>query len=881
MSNNSICEKQRQQALDVPISEVWDRVGLGYVSDGETICSPFRQDRHPSLQVGGKRNICYDYATRDKWNTIELVMHQLNCDYGEAVQYLNGMNPMIPQDDVGPDFNSTDYGRQYSHINQTNNPYESDQSQKKQWDLDYAKEVLKGARRNLIQSYRPLQVLFDYGLSEKSIPKAPIGLYVNKYGRNEIIYADDLIEPTVVKTKSVERFLETEEGWVESPDGKRIPSFKVRPEGGIPLWFPFGRVKGRRLILAGGEEKAMFLHEAFPEDTVCSSLTGEGTKLQPFHIDQIKDADPSEVIVIFDADDAGREGAKAIGQQLFKAGIRTSVAEWGEGFPKGYDVNDLFQDYGLEPLLELIEKARQITPERSVVYLDPYEDSLDKRSRFGWEMLKRFFNWDPTHPKIVRNAGLLSEVVENEKTKEIMVRALSPKEFRTRLNEGTDWQNSKGKYVSAPSDVSDYLFHHSEWHQQLPELKGIYFAPLFSQFGELVQSDGYDKGTGFYLRLSPEVRSIQVSEEPTAEDVEQAKRILLDELLGEFPFVKTRGADGAEFEADKVNAVCLILEPYVREMTGKTPLYLIDKPTHGTGAGLLAKLSSIIADGRPARAITMDQDDKEFKKTLFSELLSLSRFIYIDNVEYKIKSPTLASMLTEPEHTQRLLTTNTMATVEPHCSWIATGNNVAVNPDILRRTVPVRMDAGLERPWERSGWRHPDLVRWVEENRSHLIWACLVLVQNWISSGSVPGTKKIGSFHRWCEVMGGILSSAGIPGFLDNLDSFYSLNEDTSDLGEFIQIWLNVFGDAPVRPSSLEDFVKDLTLFDQRRDVPKQIGIKINRDCRDRIFKVRSESGEEIRVKVIRRKNSNQKNEYLLEVQGESISNDLGPSNLV
>ena len=68
--------------------------------------------------------------------------------------------------------------------------------------------------------------------------------------------------------------------------------------------------------------------------------------------------------------------------------------------------------------------------------------------------------------------------------------------------------------------------------------------------------------------------------------------------------------------------------------------------------------------------------------------------------------------------------------------------------------------------------RHPDLRTCIKENRGAIIWAALVLVQNWMSKGrSKPSEKvqRLGGFENWSEVVGGILETAGYAGFLSNL----------------------------------------------------------------------------------------------------------------
>ena len=107
------------------------------------------------------------------------------------------------------------------------------------------------------------------------------------------------------------------------------------------------------------------------------------------------------------------------------------------------------------------------------------------------------------------------------------------------------------------------------------------------------------------------------------------------------------------------------------------------------------------------------------------------------------------------------------------CVWIATGNNPQFSNEIARRMVRIRLDPHEDQPWLREGFRHPNLLAWVWQNRARLVAACLTLGRAWIAAGMPRHQKTIGSFEGWAEVMGGILEVAGVPGFLGNLKEMY------------------------------------------------------------------------------------------------------------
>src|SRR5690606_17567706 len=129
-----------------------------------------------------------------------------------------------------------------------------------------------------------------------------------------------------------------------------------------------------------------------------------------------------------------------------------------------------------------------------------------------------------------------------------------------------------------------------EPEKPLPQLKRIVAAPVFGRDGSLSTQPGYNPATGNYYAD----RGLELAEVPTYpsdDEVDAAKTLLLDEFLGDFPFVSA---------SERAHALSLILNPFVRDMIdGPTPMYLIEAPSAGTGKGLLAHMAMLPALGKP------------------------------------------------------------------------------------------------------------------------------------------------------------------------------------------------------------------------------------------------------------------------------------------
>jgi hypothetical protein len=127
---------------------------------------------------------------------------------------------------------------------------------------------------------------------------------------------------------------------------------------------------------------------------------------------------------------------------------------------------------------------------------------------------------------------------------------------------------------------------------------------------------------------------------------------------------------------------------------------------------------------------------------------------------------------------------------------------------MVRRAVRIRLDSKIDRPWLREGFRHPNLREYVAKEREKLVFATLVLIQQWIAKGKPEGTNLLGSFESWSKVIGGILSSAGFEGFLGNLDELYEQSDSEGEAWRIlIARWWDARGDGEVGVSDIYTLV--------------------------------------------------------------------------
>ena len=178
-----------------------------------------------------------------------------------------------------------------------------------------------------------------------------------------------------------------------------------------------------------------------------------------------------------------------------------------------------------------------------------------------------------------------------------------------------------GVSVSPPKDVVEDVLALPKW-PGIPPLTGIVTSPIFAADGRLETRSGYHSSARLFYHETDKASIPDTT--PTPANIARARALLVDDLLGDFPF-----AD----EASRAHAVALILLPFVRQMIdGPTPLHLIDAPSAGSGKSLLAEICTIpfLPNGVPAKSPPTDEE--EWRKLLTSVFSDGDSHLLIDNV---------------------------------------------------------------------------------------------------------------------------------------------------------------------------------------------------------------------------------------------------------
>ena len=375
-------------------------------------------------------------------------------------------------------------------------------------------------------------------------------------------------------------------------------------------------------------------------------------------------------------------------------------------------------------------------------------------------------------------------VIDEVKEPELRGRMTRTANFIKYNDQGTEIQ------VSPPMDVVSDVLALGKW--PFPALEAITEIPVLRPDGTILDTPGYDPATRLIYAPDPQITIPPIPANPTPEEAREAMKLITDELLGDFPFAEP---------SSKANCVALVLSPILRQATRRSPLALVDAPQQGTGKSLIAESVATIATGRPAAMMSQPRDDEEWRKQITSTLLDGSTIITIDNIEGTLYAPSLARVLTADRWQDRILGQSKNAILPQRATWIGTGNNIQLGGDLPRRCYPIRLDAKVDKPWQRTEFKHPDLIEWIIEHRGELLAALLTIARAWYVAGKPrdPTTPVVGSFNTWASSMGGILQLAGVSGFLGNLDRVYELaNEEATQWENFLSEWALHYGQNAV-----------------------------------------------------------------------------------
>lgn len=351
------------------------------------------------------------------------------------------------------------------------------------------------------------------------------------------------------------------------------------------------------------------------------------------------------------------------------------------------------------------------------------------------------------------------------------------------------WSVTKESFRKAnpPTQIAEvWLSRKGDWLAR--PVFGIVTVPTLRRDGSLLSRPGYDDATGLYLMPDPDVRLPDEwdSRVPTKADAEAAMT-LLEGLLEEFPFAG---------EADKAVALSAMLTPAVRGAMDVCPMHVFDAHQASSGKTYLVDLACAAVLGRPAPVSTAGQTEEETEKRLGATLLSGTPIGVIDNVNGRLESDLLCQAIERPVLKIRVLGRSEERTVDNSLCLFATGNNIEVVGDLVRRSLTCRLAATVERPETRAFRRRPREE--VLADRGRYVAAALTIVRAHMLAG-FPGCetmRPLASFDEWGRLVRGAMRWLDRTDPVETVERSYLEDPERREMNLFLRSWAMALGNG-------------------------------------------------------------------------------------
>ena len=316
---------------------------------------------------------------------------------------------------------------------------------------------------------------------------------------------------------------------------------------------------------------------------------------------------------------------------------------------------------------------------------------------------------------------------------------------------------------------------------EIPVLRGISEAPILSDDGSLVAGRGYDRSTGLYIdgRTPP----FDLPEVVSKENALAALDIVLSPFR-EFPFVDDR--------LGPATVLAYLLTLLQRPRVPTAPIFIFSATTPGTGKGLLVEVCNTIVRGRDAALMPPvhgKDAEAEMRKRLTSVIAYGLTSVNLDNCSRPLGGDAINALVTTTEWSDRQLGSNTIVQM-PNCLTLAaTGNNLGVRGDMVRRSILNQLDAQVERPEQRV-FEERDLVGATRRRRSELLRALFMIIKGYQQSGCTDfQDDRLGRFEEWSERVCHPIQWLGLPNPTDSQSLLRQEDPEFEALSTLLTAW--------------------------------------------------------------------------------------------
>jgi hypothetical protein len=355
-----------------------------------------------------------------------------------------------------------------------------------------------------------------------------------------------------------------------------------------------------------------------------------------------------------------------------------------------------------------------------------------------------------------------------------------------------DARKNAEKVIDMQRGLAEAILSMPDW-PQIPELRAVVEAPILDLDGREYSEPGYHPEIQIYIATAGKLKPAP-GVAGRARGTAGVKRLL--HLLRGFPF---------KSPSDKSAALAAIITALLRRLLPAAPLFAVSAPTAGTGKSLLAEVIGIIVTGRKPPMLSMGDDEAELEKRIGMVLLEGDPLIVIDNVTRPFGNEPIMNQLSTQEILKvRILGFSTSANVPTSAMVLVTGNNLAIVGDLKRRTALIQLDAGVERPEQRT--IDFDALVEAQKDRDVLIRAALDIVKSYLDAGGPPvmvktadgqeqAIKPVGSFGDWDRMVRRPLIWLGQADPLESAEVLREADPDMEAMSSLFTAWRDRYQD--------------------------------------------------------------------------------------
>lgn len=326
--------------------------------------------------------------------------------------------------------------------------------------------------------------------------------------------------------------------------------------------------------------------------------------------------------------------------------------------------------------------------------------------------------------------------------------------------------------------------------------------------------EGYDEESGVLTLKAP---GVEIDETMTLE----AARLTFLDLLDEFDFVdwdegRRSGRSFAIMVAQSLAIYGAGLFPAASKMMG----FLHNAARHGAGKTLLAAVGLVPFYGTVTPSSKL-KDEVHFTSLLDTAALSGVSYLFLDDLDGKLKSEALNRFMTSASWSGRLFHTQRQFAVGKKITVIMSGHSLTFSGDLARRFLVTKLHVPKfdqdDRVFRRELTEHYLAQPAV---RSRILSALWAFIRHWMDCNRPKPKRRVGSFEDWGNTIIGITECCGLGDALLKQDDEDSIDSEGADMRRMVTLLAKDLADMRVTKKSWQ--FKELVLLCANEDLFKE-----------------------------------------------------------